>query len=114
MVANMVRVEKTEIICYYYLDPFIKNHGGLKGEGAHNGKTRPVSKKVQEGPRRFKNGTDLYMGFVALSLNQSMRKTSPQPEGEETSQGSTEVVPRRPEIREIGTGGIVLNHIGLD
>ena len=45
------------------------------------------------------------MGFVALSLNQSMRKTSPQPEGEETSQGSTEVVPRRPEIREIGTGG---------
>ena len=46
----------------------------------------------------------LYMGLVALSLNQRIRKTSPQPEEDWTSQGSTAVVPWSPFTCETGTG----------
>jgi hypothetical protein len=51
------------------------------------------------------------MGLVALSLNQRMRKTSPQPEGELASQGSTAVVPRRATMSVIGTGTQATNKI---
>ena len=49
------------------------------------------------------NFPHLYMGLVALSLNQRMRKTSPHPDGDWTSQGNTAVVPWRPFTCDTGT-----------
>ena len=60
---------------------------------------------------RFPNATIyLYIGFVASTLNQRMRKTSSQPEKELTSQSSTVVVPRRTPTREVDTASIILNY----
>ena len=53
------------------------------------------------------NFPHLYMGFVALSLNQRMRKTSPHPDGDWTSQGNTAVVPWRPFTCDTGTESII-------
>ena len=53
------------------------------------------------------NFPHLYMGLVALSLNQRMRKTSPHPDGDWTSQGNTAVVPWRPFTCDTGTESII-------
>ena len=53
----------------------------------------------------------LYIGFVALSLNQRIRKTSSGPLAEVTSQGRTPVVPCRPITEAIGTE---INKISLN
>ena len=60
---------------------------------------------VNQGTRKiFGYICHLYIGLVALSLNQSTRKTSAHPAADCTSQGNTAVVPWSPFTCDTGTG----------